>query len=166
MKLNNAFGPMLEVKGKKGNGKGKGSKEAKTKERKEKVSILEVKEKELPKRLAHATSEAIFRQTSDCPHRAKGDKQGTGSKGGKGTEKGSRGDKGKKGDQKGGKPKGKRATEFSSFQPESEAGIVSGRSRISKTVVDCRSWSVFMSFLHLSKPRNERSPSMVGGFRR
>ena len=60
--------------------------------------------------------------SSDCPHRAKGDKQGKGSKGSKGAEKGSKGEKGKKGDSKGGKPKGKRATEFSSFQPESEAG--------------------------------------------
>ena len=62
--------------------------------------------------------------SSDCPHRAKGDKQGKGSKGSKGAEKGSKGEKGRKGDSKGGKPKGKRATEFSSFQPESEAGIV------------------------------------------
>ena len=56
---------------------------------------------------------------ADCPKRPKNDRPPKGD--GKNT-KGKKGDKGGKNNPKGGKPQGKRATEFASYQPESEAG--------------------------------------------
>ena len=75
----------------------------------------------------------------DCPSRGKGKSKGDAGKDrqkGKGSS-GKSSEKGKKGDAKGhGKPKGKRATEFSLSQPESEAAV-SGRNQRLKMEVGC-----------------------------
>lgn len=144
---------MLEVKGKKGNGKGKGSKEAKTKERKEKVSILEVKEKELPKRLelaSHAINEATFRlivhivpkETSKerVPKEAKAQRKEVKER------------KVRKEIRKVANQREREQLSFLRSNPNPKP-VVSGPNQTSKTEVDCRSWLIFANRFSFAKAK-------------
>ena len=167
MKHNNVFGPMLEVsqllhfrthqeketKAKGAMERAKDPREVKTKERKVRVLTLEVKEKELPKRLelaSHAINEATFRlivyivpkETSKerVPKEAKAQRKEVKER------------KVRKEIRKVANQRERKQLSFLRSNPNPKP-VVSGPNQTSKTEVDCRSWLIFANRFSFAKAK-------------